>query len=246
VQVPQRFYGALLANRGQKVQEITQRCNVQIKFPERQGGRGSSAELSPRLNGHQQEEAAADASPPPPPPGDQDTIRIIGCPERCEQARELLLAEIPTAETLNVPFDLHRLFIGRNGQEIRRLMEQFGVSIRVPPQEQRSDEVVVSGAPARVREAVAAIMARVEEFEEEARDKVRSHPLRPSSPPLTRAPRRPGAQELPGHRGRAPRLPPASDRPKGRRDQPHPRQVRRASDGSVEERREPGRDRRSR
>uniref|UniRef100_A0A915K9J6 K Homology domain-containing protein n=1 Tax=Romanomermis culicivorax TaxID=13658 RepID=A0A915K9J6_ROMCU len=188
VVIPQRHHGQLLSNRGAKIQEITHRCNVQIKFPER-GGRNSNAttqsdqttsnSASPvnntaTSNGHDaspngtsdatttEDENATDS---------KDIISITGRPEKCEEAKELLIAEIPVSETVNVPFDFHRILIGRNGAEIRKLMDRHHVFIRIPQQEEHSDEITVTGSSSNVAEAISSLMAKVEELEEEAKEK---------------------------------------------------------------------------
>lgn len=189
VHVPQRFHGLLLANRGAKIHDITHRCRVQIQFPDRNAAANSSggttsrssADQSPRtvngvehsppgMNGDVDSSMHAD-SPTEIAVDAQDYVRISGRPERCEEAKELLLAEIPISESINVPFDFHRLLIGRNGADIRRFMERYNVNVRFPSQDQHLDEIVVTGPPAYIAEAVSAIMSRVEELEEEAKDR---------------------------------------------------------------------------
>ncbi len=74
---------------------------------------------------------------------------------------------MPINETITVPFDLHRNFIGKGGAAVRQFMDDYKVTVRIPSQALRSDEIVISGFPANVKEAVAAIMHRVGQFEEQ-------------------------------------------------------------------------------
>lgn len=79
---------------------------------------------------------------------------------------------MPISETINVPFDFHRNLIGKGGSGIRRLMEDYSVSINIPAQDLHSDEIVISGSPANVKEAVSAIMAKVDQYEEQEKQRV--------------------------------------------------------------------------
>jgi predicted PilT family ATPase len=180
VHVPQHHHRLLLAGRGAKIQDICHQCNVQIKFPERarteQGEYNrSSPQMPPVPNGNTEvtdvpyDENAQENNP-------QDYVLVTGRAEKCEEAKELLLAEIPISETINVPYDYHRNLIGKAGVEIRKLMDRFKVNIRIPPQDDQSDEIVVTGPPANVKEGIAAVMARIEELDEEAKDReLKSH-----------------------------------------------------------------------
>lgn len=159
----------MLAGRGARIQDICHQCNVQIKFPERARNEQGDFVRQPVYNGTEETTGVEDDNQEMNP---QDIVLVSGRPEKCEEAKELLLAEIPINETINVPFDYHRNLIGKQGAEIRKLMERFNVSIRIPPPEEKSDEIVITGPPANVKEAIAAVMVRVEELDEEAKDRV--------------------------------------------------------------------------
>jgi len=168
----QRHHRQLLAGKGSKIQEIERTCNVRVKFPDRgQQNQSPEHQPSPPLyaapvngGGDDHTNGTHDSNP-------ADFIGITGRIENCEKAKEMLLAEVPITETINVPFDLHRSLIGKGGVGVRRLMEDYGVTINIPAQDLHSDEIVIAGSPSNVKDAVTAIMRRVDEFEEQSRQR---------------------------------------------------------------------------
>lgn len=78
------------------------------------------------------------------------------------------------SETVRIPFEYHRYIIGKNGGEVRALMNEFLVNIAIPPTKDESDEVVVTGPPQRVADAVKGLQKRVEDIEADLEDKVSS------------------------------------------------------------------------
>jgi len=96
---------------------------------------------------------------------------VTGSPAKCEVVKNELLAQIPITEVVRVPFDFHKNLIGRGGKEIRRLMQDYNVSISIPPQDLHSDEITVEGSPTNVRDVVELINSRVEEYENMAKDR---------------------------------------------------------------------------
>ena len=48
-------------------------------------------------------------------------------------------------EVMAVAFDLHRFIIGQKGRDVRKMMEEFDVNISIPPAEDRSDAVKITG-----------------------------------------------------------------------------------------------------
>ncbi|CAG9535090.1 unnamed protein product [Cercopithifilaria johnstoni] len=153
VEIPGEYHRALLSNRGQKIQELQSKYNVQIKFPDRRL----------RENAHNENERNADDGP-----SLLDTIIISGRDERCKETAEALKALVPVTKTVNVAFEHHRFLIGRNGETIRSLMQAHGVNISIPPEDTHLDEIVVTGTAENVESAVADILKRVGEFEEAA------------------------------------------------------------------------------
>ena len=90
-------------------------------------------------------------------------------------------AKVPVTEEVAVPYDLHRFIIGQKGRDVRRLMSDHDVNVSIPPADERSNVVRITGAPAAVQAARAALAERVEQLEERVS---RSAPSLPHKPPL--------------------------------------------------------------
>lgn len=162
--IAQKHHRALLGNKGKNIQELTARLNIQIKFPERkkveEGAEGAPVEEAP--------------PPPPPVEGEEnkaDTIVISGHRDRCEEAKNALLALVPISEPVEIPFENHRYIIGQKGAGIRKMMEEFDVNISVPPPQNQDSVVIVTGPSAHVADAIAALKVRNEEIEKENEDR---------------------------------------------------------------------------
>jgi len=163
VVIPQKHHRALLGNKGKNIQELTARLNIQIKFPERkkveEGADGAPVEAAPPAPVAEGEENKA------------DTITISGHRDRCEDAKNALLALVPISEPVEVPFENHRYIIGQKGAGIRKMMEEFDVNIAVPPPENKDNIIKVTGPSAHVEKAIVALKARNEEIEKENEDR---------------------------------------------------------------------------
>lgn len=79
---------------------------------------------------------------------------------------------IPITDEMQIPFCHHRYIIGQKGNEVRKLMEQFDVTISIPPASEGSDIVKISGAQTNVDRAKHALDDRVKQLERERIDKV--------------------------------------------------------------------------
>jgi len=158
--IPQIHHRSLLGNKGKNIQELTAKFNIQIKFPERKK--------------QEEGEAPVEEAPPAPLEGEDnknDTIVISGNRDRCEEAKNALMALVPIKEQVEIPFENHRYIIGGKGAGIRKLMDDFGVNIAVPPPEDQSPIIVVTGPIAHVTEAIVALKARNEDIEKENDDR---------------------------------------------------------------------------
>ena len=82
-------------------------------------------------------------------------------------------ALVPITKEIQIPFDFHRFIIGAKGRDVRKMMQEFDVSISIPAPSEQSDIVKVSGAPANLERAEEALNARVEQLEKEKEDRVR-------------------------------------------------------------------------
>lgn len=101
-----------------------------------------------------------------------DIIKITGKLEKCEAAKEALLALVPVIAEMNIPYDFHRFIIGTKGKDVREMMEKCDVNIDVPPASAQSDVIKIKGPPANVEKAVKTLEERVVQLESEREDRV--------------------------------------------------------------------------
>ncbi|XP_049542273.1 vigilin [Anopheles darlingi] len=188
--IPARHHRIVMGKGGSKVQAITSEFGVNIKFPERvvvdyqiphfgdvaaQNGNGAPGESSGEsaigseiVNGGASEQTVAPSEPVHSP---ADLIRISGNQERCEQAKEALLALVPETEEINVPFDLHRSLIGQKGRDVKELMNAYDVHIEMSPQDKKLDIIKVTGTKTAIAEAKVAIAERIKQLEADREDR---------------------------------------------------------------------------
>lgn len=75
-------------------------------------------------------------------------------------------------EEVAIAYDLHRYIIGQKGRDVRKMMDEYDVNISIPPAEERSDVVRVTGPRANVDKAREALLERVLQLEDEKQQKV--------------------------------------------------------------------------
>ncbi|XP_052081432.1 vigilin-like [Mytilus californianus] len=173
--IPQQYHRTVMGNRGMNVQEITRVHEVGIKFPDR----------APQQNGGGQNDGGQNGAVPAEnslPNGDvngdeaghnkSDIIVITGKPENCEAAKLALQDLVPVTEEMTVPFDYHRYIIGAKGKDVREMMGDYDVNISIPPAEDHSDKVKVTGPPANVKRALEALQERCDQLEKEKEDRL--------------------------------------------------------------------------
>lgn len=73
---------------------------------------------------------------------------------------------------MTVPFDYHRYIIGAKGKDVREMMGDYDVNISIPPAEEHSDKVKVTGPPANVKRALEALQEKCDQLEKEKEDRV--------------------------------------------------------------------------
>ncbi|XP_058464873.1 vigilin isoform X1 [Malaya genurostris] len=154
-----RHHRIVMGRAGSKVQAVTAEFDVTIKFPDRE---------VPEAFVEEQQNGDVNGGEPV---RSSDIIRISGRKDKCEKAREALLALIPVTEEINVPFDLHRSLIGQKGRDVRELMNTYDVHIELSPPDQRLDVIKVTGAKSCIEEAKIAIAKRIEELEADRKDR---------------------------------------------------------------------------
>ncbi|XP_060690992.1 high density lipoprotein binding protein a [Hemiscyllium ocellatum] len=164
--IPQKFHRMVMGAKGLNVQQITKDHNVQIKFPERE--ENQAVEQQVHENGETDGEVKdVDLAVP----RKNDIIIISGRKERCEAARDALLALVPVTIEVAVPFDLHRYIIGQKGSGIRKMMEEYEVNIAVPPPEEQSDIIKITGLASHLDRARQGLNERVKELQMEQEDR---------------------------------------------------------------------------
>ncbi|PYZ99345.1 hypothetical protein A6K26_009755 [Gammaproteobacteria bacterium 2W06] len=173
VTIPQKFHRTVMGARGSKVQAITTEFDVQIKFPEKDSGNNANVEEGHgQVNGEVNGDGEVAIRP-------QDIVRVMGKKDNCEKARDALLSLVPVTVEENVPFRHHRFIIGQKGENVRNMMTEFDVNIQVPPAQDQSDIIRITGPPANTERASAALRLKVQQLEEEERDRqARSFSLR--------------------------------------------------------------------
>ncbi|XP_063965109.1 vigilin-like [Lytechinus pictus] len=158
--IAQKFHGTVMGPKGSRIQTVTQEYEVAIKFPDK------NTPAAQPVNGETNGDDA---------PKKQDIIVITGKKDKCDKAKEALLALVPITQEVNVPFDYHRYIIGAKGAGVRHMMEENDVNITIPPASEQSDVVIVRGTPANVSRGVEALIKRVKELDDEQEDRVSKH-----------------------------------------------------------------------
>jgi len=82
-------------------------------------------------------------------------------------------ALVPVTEEVPVAVELHRFIIGSKGRDVRQMMDEFEVSIQVPPADDNIAVLQVTGAPSNVARAKQALLKRVRQLEDEQEQRVR-------------------------------------------------------------------------
>jgi len=176
--IPQKYHRIIMGPKGSKVQSITEEFGVQIKFPDRLDAPASNG----NVNNNDAEKAEDEAGDPVEPPS--SAILITGPKEKCDAAHEALMALVPITDQVQVPIEYHRNIIGKAGQTVRNMMNQFGVNITVPPSDAESDLITITGPPANVEKAKAGLQEKVELFDQEKADReARNQQVTLSVPP---------------------------------------------------------------
>lgn len=169
--IPQRYHRTVMGARGSKVQNVTTEFDVQIKFPDKNMGTPEYAEANGDAEG-----VNGDAENVTPP---QDIVRVSGKKENCDAARDALLALVPVTLEVTVPFRHHRYIIGQKGESVRSMMTAHDVNIQVPPADEQSDIIRITGPPANTENARVGLEEKVKQLEEDEVDRqARSHQVK--------------------------------------------------------------------
>jgi predicted PilT family ATPase len=163
-EIDSKVHRSILGQRGAHVQAITSEHNVSIKFPDRE----------PQLKSQtseEGEESGAQAPPPRTTDATRNLILITGRKENCEAAKQALMELIPIEVEVSIPYEFHRYIIGQHGKEVRSLMKECSVNITVPPSDQQSDVIIVSGPAKNCEEAKHALKRKQRELEAEKEER---------------------------------------------------------------------------
>jgi transcription antitermination factor NusA-like protein len=102
-----------------------------------------------------------------------DKITLEGPPEQVEEARRAL-EEISQDLQSRLDFAIvkidpkfHKHIIGKGGANVNRIKKETGVSIRIPTDQERSNEIRIEGSPEGVRQAKTELMELATRMENE-------------------------------------------------------------------------------
>lgn len=142
ISIPAQYHRTLLAGRGAKIHELQSKYNVSIRFP---NNREEGAEGS-------------------------DLVTISGRDTKVEETKEALLALVPISKVIQLPVDMHRSIIGRGGETVRKLMQDYDVNISIP-KDNSSEDITVTGQSENVEQALEALRGKLTEYEADAEDR---------------------------------------------------------------------------
>jgi len=139
-EIEQQYHRTVMGAKGSQVQRITRDFDVNIKFPDK-AGTGENGEAPAHVD--------------PERSTNPNIIRITGKKSNCEGASAALKELVPITAEVSIPFEFHRYIIGQKGKEVREMMHEYDVNIRVPAADQESDIILISGVPSHVEKAKA-------------------------------------------------------------------------------------------
>lgn len=158
--IPQHMHRTVMGAKGYKVQGITSEFDVKIKFPDK-NNTDEYINHDGQLNGDANAEPVRHC----------DVIRITGRDENCLKAKQALIDLKPVTIDVDVPMELHRSIIGKNGRDVRVLMDDHDVHIVLSPPEQKEDKIKITGTPANCERAREAVLERVKVIEADRADR---------------------------------------------------------------------------
>ncbi|CAF0936588.1 unnamed protein product [Rotaria sordida] len=139
ISIPHRHHGYLLAQGGSYIQPIQKEYNVQIKFP-------------PRNNNEQ------DSS-------NDDIVRITGRIDDIEKAIIPLEKMIPIELTVDIPYEVHGILLGRGGNQLQTLIKQYpDVQITFPSANSTSHLIHLKGQSEQTESLKNELIQRYEKY----------------------------------------------------------------------------------
>ncbi|CAF4482939.1 unnamed protein product [Rotaria sp. Silwood2] len=141
ISIPHRHHGYLLAKGGSYIQPIQKEYNVQIKFP-------------PRNNHNEQE------------PSNDDIVRITGRIDDIEKAEIALEKMIPLELAVDIPFEVHGVLLGKAGNQLEKLIEQYpDVQITFPSLNSSSNLIHLKGQSEQTESVKNELIQRYEKYQ---------------------------------------------------------------------------------
>jgi len=154
-EIEQQYHRTVMGAKGSQVQRITKDFDVQIKFPDKASENGEVPAPNPERSSN------------------PNIIRITGKNKNCEGAANALKELVPITAEVNIPFEFHRYIIGQKGKEVREMMNEYDVNIRVPAAEQQSSIILVSGVPTHVEKAKVGLAEKLAKLELEKIERIK-------------------------------------------------------------------------
>ncbi|KAJ8022002.1 Vigilin [Holothuria leucospilota] len=102
-----------------------------------------------------------------------DRIELEGPPEQVEEAKkhlEQVVSELRNTlafDTLNIDPRFVKHIIGKNGVNVNRIKQNYGVSIRIPTEQENSGEIRIEGSPDGVAQAKSELSEMAQRMENE-------------------------------------------------------------------------------
>ncbi|CAF3746350.1 unnamed protein product [Rotaria sp. Silwood1] len=152
ITISHRHHGYLLAQNGSYIQPIQKEYNVQIKFP-------------PRNNNNEHDTTK------------DDIVRIIGRIDDIDKAIIALEKMIPLELTVDIPFEIHNILLGKNRNDLQTLIKQYpDVLITFPSLNSSSNLIYLKGQPEQTESLKNELIKRYEKYQTDKQ--ARSYELR--------------------------------------------------------------------
>ncbi|KAI1301720.1 Vigilin [Halotydeus destructor] len=98
-------------------------------------------------------------------------VLISGFPKECELAKTAILNATPVEIEVDVPFCYRGAIIGKQGAQISKIRETFGVEITLPKLEEESGNVVIAGGKDNADKARQYILDMIKRLDKEKADR---------------------------------------------------------------------------
>jgi len=159
--INQKYHVSLIGKKGINSSQISEQFNVELQFP----AKFINEENSLTNGDHQYENGNDGDSSIPVSPSKSDIIVISGLKENCENAREALLALVPTSEDFDFPQKFHKHLLENKAEVLRDLSNQYNIQINVPKKGNDCEHVTLVGTRENINEAKPGLKEKLEEFE---------------------------------------------------------------------------------